>query len=353
MQSSLGHAKWISDLNVETPVADAARRVLTFRLEAVRDCLGQSLRDQENITECIHQLRIATRRAAAALQSFSECLPLKVAESAKRELRGIRRAAGQARDWDVLIGRLMKDSPGKSPDDRPAIDMLVGYAMAHRIPAQTQLAQSCPNYPFGFERFMADTVGAVRYKDPHKTSLASFARPMLAKLIDKLNQVLSEKQSTDYEQLHEVRLAGKRLRYALEIFIDCFGPSLKRQLYPALAELQQLLGDVNDHFSAARRYRVLDAGLRLCFSNGHQAYSKVIERLVKHHESEMAVAGRKFHNWRKQWQRPEMQCAFAEIYSPSAPLALQGPQNDGSDANLGRPGNPLSIDIEIKDQRVA
>jgi CHAD domain-containing protein len=310
--------KWISDLTVETPVADAARRVLTFRLEAVRDCLGQALREQGKIAQSIHQLRIATRRATAGLEVFSECLPAKVHKAAKRQLRGIRRAAGEARDWDVFVERLMKDSAEQASEDRAGLDMLIGYAMAHRIPAQTHLRQSCPNYPFGFERFMAETVGAIRYKGPALASLASFARPMLGRLIDALNQALSEKQSTDYEQLHEVRLAGKRLRYAMDIFVDCFGPAVRRHLCPALSELQQILGDVNDHFTAGQRYLALDAGLRICLSSGYRRYESTIAKLINHHEAEMAAGGRRFHGWREQWHRAEIQYAITEFCQPLA-----------------------------------
>ena len=37
--------KWITGLDPSTPVLDAARRVLTIRLEVVRDYLGLALRE--------------------------------------------------------------------------------------------------------------------------------------------------------------------------------------------------------------------------------------------------------------------------------------------------------------------
>ena len=256
--------KWISDLTAETTVADAARRVLTFRLESVRDSLGHALREEKQLTERIHELRVATRRAGAALEVFSECLPDKVYKTARRQLRNLRRAAGEARDWDVLIARLMKDADETAAEDRAGVDMLIGYAMAHRIPAQRQLELASPNYPFGFERFMAATLGAIRYKGLGRTTLPSFARPILATMLDRLNRAAASVQGSNYEQLHDIRIAGKGVRYAMEIFVDCFGPALRRQLCPALAEMQQILGDVNDHFTAAQRYATLDDKLRIC-----------------------------------------------------------------------------------------
>lgn len=46
-------------------------------------------------------------------------------------------------------------------------------------------------------------------------------------------------------QLHELRLATKRLRYTLELFRRCYGPAFDRYL-TALHDLQQALGALND-----------------------------------------------------------------------------------------------------------
>ena len=95
-------SKWISDLGAATPVADAARRVLTIRLEGVRDCLGYALREPGRDPELVHQLRVATRRASAGLESFADCLPPRVGKTARGLIRNIRRAAGKA----ARLGRL-------------------------------------------------------------------------------------------------------------------------------------------------------------------------------------------------------------------------------------------------------
>jgi len=312
--------KWISDLTAETPVADAARRVLTFRLEGVRDSLGQALRESDQNSEHVHQLRVATRRASAALDVFSNCLPHKVYKAARRRLRGIRRAAGDARDWDVLLARLMKSTPEHSAEDRGGLDMLIGYAVAHRIPAQGRLESVCPDYPFEFERFMAETVGAIRYKRSGEEPLASFARPMLAHLLEELN-LAQLRNADDYQQLHNIRILGKRLRYAMEIFVDCFGPALRRQLCPVVGELQEILGTVNDHFVAAQLYTKLSVGLRVCLPHGSRSYQSLIGRFLKQHESQMVVGRRKFDQWWDRWQQPEIQLAMAEFSSLTLPAS--------------------------------
>jgi CHAD domain-containing protein len=47
------------------------------------------------------------------------------------------------------------------------------------------------------------------------------------------------------EELHDLRLETKRLRYTLELFRPCYGPGLESRL-AALRRLQTSLGEVND-----------------------------------------------------------------------------------------------------------
>jgi CHAD domain-containing protein len=57
---------------------------------------------------------------------------------------------------------------------------------------------------------------------------------------------------------HRVRILGKRLRYAMEIFADCFPPEFNEQYYPTVEEMQEILGRANDsHVACERDGRVL------------------------------------------------------------------------------------------------
>src|SRR6266849_6032966 len=100
---TMADGKWISELTAETPLADAARRVLMMRLEVVHRFLPLAVREAAKDPEYVHQLRVGTRRAGAALVIFKDCLPAKIYKKARKELKKVRRAAGQARDWDVFV----------------------------------------------------------------------------------------------------------------------------------------------------------------------------------------------------------------------------------------------------------
>src|SRR2546425_13053533 len=100
-ESLMAEGKWISNLNATTPLVDAARRVLAIRLEVVRDNLGLALREPDKDPEHVHQLRVSTRRAGAAVEIFALCLPDKGYTAAPRQLPRIRPGAGSARDLDM------------------------------------------------------------------------------------------------------------------------------------------------------------------------------------------------------------------------------------------------------------
>ena len=54
--------------------------------------------------------------------------------------------------------------------------------------------------------------------------------------------------------LHEFRIAGKELRYAMEVFAAAFDASFRKDLYPIVEELQNKLGAVNDHATHRDQY---------------------------------------------------------------------------------------------------
>src|SRR5262245_59631201 len=113
------YEKWLTAVGPDAPVTRATRKALAMRLKAAEHYLkeaGQVSGKSADDAEVVHQLRIWTRRAAAALRLFAEVLPRKTAKWLKRKLRAMRHTAGEARDCDVLADRLESgDVPGLAP----------------------------------------------------------------------------------------------------------------------------------------------------------------------------------------------------------------------------------------------
>src|SRR5437879_3997723 len=135
----MAEGKWIPGLTVETPVAEAARRVLSARLDVVFRYLPLAINSPDEDIEYVHQLRVATRRAGAAFRIFADCLPAKLRRKAKQQIREIRHAAAEARDWDVFLLSLSEWAAKRATVEQPGLDFLRGTAFVRRLEAQGHL----------------------------------------------------------------------------------------------------------------------------------------------------------------------------------------------------------------------
>jgi CHAD domain-containing protein len=313
----MADGKWLNDLVADTPLPEAARLVLLVRLRVVGDHLPRALHEADGDPEYVHQLRVGTRRADAALRIFCSCLPHKVYKKARRRLRKIRRAAGAARDWDVFLTSLARGRKTEPAKNQPGIDFLLGYAAGQRSAAQADLEAVGEKLLPGFDRFVSRTVDEVRA--PHDqaadATLLDLARPVLTGLLDKLEQAAAG-DLADYAQLHRVRIAGKRLRYAMEVFASCFEPSFREALYPQVEEMQEILGLANDSHVAGELLAGLRDRLRgrpprrRAGSNGTATglpdwprLEPGIAGLLRLHQRRLPRERRRFLKWWQHWQK--------------------------------------------------
>ena len=268
----------------------------------------------------MHQLRVGTRRAGAALNIFSLCLPDKVYASSRKQLRRLRRAAGEARDWDVFLLALAEQAPQKWTRQRAALDFLIGYALANRVAAQDHLVAASDDSPLAFERLVAETIAAVQPPADGPPTLIDLARPVLFELLQKL-ELAAAQDLNDYDHLHQVRIRGKRLRYAMEIFADCFAPAFQNELYPAVEEMQEILGRANDSHVACRRLEVLRGKLKATLSEEWQRVKPGIEKLFRFHEVRLPQERQRFLEWWTRWQQAGGEAAFTSLLKSAEPRA--------------------------------
>jgi CHAD domain-containing protein len=320
--------KWISDLTAATPLADAARWVLAVRLEVVRDYLLLALREPEKDVEYVHQLRVGTRRAGAAVEIFRPCLPDNDYKRARQQLRTIRRAAGEARDWDVFLLSLKTAKFRRTAPHQPGLDFLFGYAFAQRVAAQDRLDEASPKPPFGFERLLAETVAAVRQPSHHVAGrkLLNLARPLLFGLVQEFNQA-AHGEPEAWEHLHQVRILGKRLRYAMEVVADCFAAPFREEIYPAVEEMQEILGRANDSQVASQRLLGLRNQLRSFQPQEWKRLRAGIEALAKYHQERLPQERQNFIAWWSRWQKAQVEEALTTLLKASPHIRQDEPFN--------------------------
>lgn len=245
-------SKWIEGLAPEGGVYEAARLTLEARLRTVAHWLPLAAQHASDDVEYVHRLRVATRRATAALKLYHDWLPRGPYRWLKKRLRTIRRAAGEARDLDVLADRLRREL-----GDRAA--GLLSEIAAQRVAAQPAIvdaAARCADKD-RYLRKVHKLLAGIAPRDKNgkgeaERCFSSWAHDRLDEVVAKSFAALPTHRD-DPAELHQFRIRIKALRYAIELLAPSFGAKLRQVHYPVVEELQERLGRINDHVTGAAR----------------------------------------------------------------------------------------------------
>lgn len=240
---------------------------LTAFIAIARHCLAQFdanmlpvLRDRD--TEGVHQMRVALRRLRSALHVFSPILPDEAVAPLVAELRWLNATLGAKRDLDVFLGETLVPLNGIE-GAADGLRQLRDTVAERRTAAQTELAAAlqsprCAAWRLSFAKLLDDLPAIVAAQGGEsgeeemvRQALApdgarSFAAAVLQKRRRKVKVLGRIHDQLDTEQLHELRIRAKRLRYAVEFFRPLFGRKDGRRFHAALTQLQDCLGALND-----------------------------------------------------------------------------------------------------------
>ena len=251
-------ARRFSDLSSRSTVLEAAELVLGSSLSALTDEVSLERANPGADPEHVHQIRVHSRRAAAALLAFSDSLPSEPTATLSRRLRRLRKSAGEARDLDVWSAELRKRRSATKGKQRRAIDFLLRRLRKSRRTAQKALDRTLRKIDVAALREWAEQ--SIRSRTGQSDQGAEFrglAQARLKEAADELFRLHSQARPTSWKSLHAIRIAGKRLRYCMDIFRPCFAGSNYEELYRRLKALQELLGTMNDDRGFADRIKAL------------------------------------------------------------------------------------------------
>ena len=99
-----------------------------------------------------------------------------------------------------------------------------------------------------------------------------------------------------------MRIQGKRLRYAMEVVAACFQPAFREELYPAVEEMQEILGAANDSHVAAGRLGSLREKIRVLLPAEWKRLKPGIEGLLSEHRDRLVEKRKEFLAWCDRWQ---------------------------------------------------
>lgn len=246
-----GPEKWLPGIGPDDRTADVAVRSLCSRIGAVSSYLPLAATRAAEDREYVHQLRVWTRRATAALGLYEDLLPRRRYGWMKKQLKRIRRAANDARDCDVLLERL------KQKKVNAATLRWINTVLEERLEAQDAIIAVYKRLSKGrrFERRTDKLLERVRHRAEHTTErFGDWASERLHPVIERFFAAVPADRF-DEPRLHQFRIRGKELRYAIELLAGAFPEGLRTTHYPVIEEMQDRLGAINDLVTSKSRLR--------------------------------------------------------------------------------------------------
>jgi len=189
--------------------------------------------------EKLHKLRVALRRLRTLLWAYRPILDENFDNQQRELLKSLASAAGNTRDWDILIGLVEKDSDAA----------LVNAFNGNRNETAEKSAETLRNSHIdetlrdGISEAHRELSGA-----PTQTPLTRFARKRVRAAQQQLKKRMrhaAKVGSSDYSSYHDVRKAGKKVRYLIEFF-DPLLEKKQRKGLKRLKRLQKDFGALND-----------------------------------------------------------------------------------------------------------
>jgi CHAD domain-containing protein len=248
-------------------LAEAGRKVLRFhlaRMLAREEGTRTGLRIED-----LHGMRVATRRMRAAWRVFGDGFRLGRTRRMRRRLREVAARLGAVRDLDVLIQAAEAHRATLPEDDTAAFAPLVHAWSDDRETARLLLMRELDSSAYSrlveeYRIFVTAEGAAVLAPAspvaPHRVRDTAGSRIWLA--YEQVRGYESVLRWADIETIHQLRIAGKWLRYTLEFFREALGPEVD-QLIPRVVALQDHLGWLHDAdvtIALTRQFLVSNAG---------------------------------------------------------------------------------------------
>jgi len=236
-------------VSADDHIAEAGRKVMRFHLARMLEYEPGVRAGVDD--EAVHKMRVATRRQRAAWRVFGEAFRKRRTKRYRDGLRETARRLGAVRDLDVQLEAADAYRGNLPVAEKRGLEPLLGAWRQHRDDARVLLLRELDSP--GFRRWVDDYIDFVRTEgdavvpagsaEPHRVRDTAPSRVWAA--YEGVRAYESVLRWADVSTLHELRIAGKWLRYSLEFVREALGADAD-PLIARVTALQDHLGLMND-----------------------------------------------------------------------------------------------------------
>ena len=230
-------------MTVMHPLKAPVERRVRALIKSIRPMLAGEV-------EPLHQCRVATRRLRELLPLCEAELTGRLAARARRRARGLGRALGPVRELDVALGIVLElEQEGRV---RPTGAARLRQRVREERDRQRQrmYARLKPAALRKVERDVTEVLKAIGLREAtNEWALVLSSR--IERRAERLQGAVRDAGPMYVsERVHEVRIVGKQLRYALELAVDTGAAGAAKEqtasTIAGLKELQETLGRLHD-----------------------------------------------------------------------------------------------------------
>lgn len=267
MSETMAEAEQALAATVDAPAKErsGARRprklieIIPTQLELLR-AHRRNVLDTDNV-EAVHKMRVTTRRLQASLDLLQHEMSV---HKLKRRLRKWRRALSLVRNYDVFLELIEKEAATKGRARRVQFQFVMTRLQHQRLQSAARVRRILERAnidKIAIRLHIAPSPGSESSVSADPLTVASTTvglssldeRRVAAYAADRLDQRLAEFQAlvaqshptADPTDLHQLRIAAKRVRYLLEI-VSQMGFGDASQALRWLRTLQDRIGDWHD-----------------------------------------------------------------------------------------------------------
>ena len=247
----MAKAHEIKGINCYGAATPGIRAALKERFDEMYALRQDALNFKE--PEGVHSMRVASRRLRSSLRSFMPYLNKGALTPALKEIKTIADALGTVRDQDVAILALENLSSKMPKEFLSPLERLIDSRKLSRetarhdlkkVLAKRRLKELSVQFELALESVAQHQ--ATSTTPGNDQSYISVAKTIIRGRLTELEQLSDSLYfPSDNRPLHDLRIAAKRLRYAIELFSSCWEGKLELFAKRA-ARLQTDLGQLHD-----------------------------------------------------------------------------------------------------------
>ena len=274
--------------------------------------------------EYIHRMRVASRRARSALQLFGECFPAKLHRRWQKGVRAVTRSLGLARDLDVQIDVLKNF---RKEHDTPEYKVGVNHVLYHirqkRRDVQSDVLKNLDNIErrgtlHEISLYLQESLRQYSINIQERSSPFILHRAR-SYIVEQLEAVLEYEPYVDQEdaddELHQMRIAAKRLRYTMEIFADLYGDGLNVYI-KAVKKIQKYLGEMHDcvvWLSYLPKFIKVEKKHIVRYKDAEQRLKSIIQGVHLFEVDRKQTRLTRYRNFYEHWQRIKADGLFTTL----------------------------------------